>query len=78
MKIFLKGVIAGFKKFGDGIVNIVNFILLIPVYFIGVGLTSIIAKLLGKHFLNLKKRGKTNWTKHYLTTGDVESYYRMF
>ena len=45
---FVKGLKEGFHDFGNGITNIVNFILLSIVYFIGVALTSIIAKIIGK------------------------------
>ena len=48
--LFVKGFKLGFKNFGHNVTKIVNFILLVPVYFIGVGLTSIIAKLSKKKF----------------------------
>ncbi|MBS3140787.1 hypothetical protein J4405_01420 [Candidatus Woesearchaeota archaeon] len=61
------------------IINIVNFILLLPVYFIGVGITSIIAKLFKKGFLNLKKENKKSyWTNNEVKKGEIEDYYRQF
>ena len=65
------------QDFGHLMGNIVNFILLLPVYFLGVGITSIIAKLLGKHFLSTKK-GNSTWTKHLVKTQKIDEYYRMF
>ena len=59
--------------------GIVNFILLAVVYFIGVGVVSIIMKLFGKHFLELKKQNKkSNWTEHKVTKQPIEDYYRTF
>ncbi|MFH1849978.1 MAG: hypothetical protein ABH879_07410 [archaeon] len=48
------------------------------VYLIGVGLTSIAAKIAGKHFLEMKPGGKTYWKKLDLRTKDIEKYYRQF
>ena len=54
----LKQVFNGFKKgmkcFSDNISTVINFLLLSIVYFIGIGLTSITAKIFGKHFLDTK------------------------
>lgn len=44
--------------------DITSFIFLSLSYVIGVGLTSIIAKLLGKFFLNMKPE-KTTWVVHH-------------
>lgn len=63
---------------GKAISAIVNFILLAIVYFIGIGLTSVIAKLLGKHFLDLKSKKSSNWAEHKITKEPVGNYYRMF
>jgi hypothetical protein len=76
---FLKGFEQGFKDFSQIIVNIVNLILLFPVYFIGIGITSIIAKILGKHFLDLKIRDRTSyWIDRKITKEPMESYYMEF
>lgn len=57
----------------------VNFILLLIVYFIGVGSVSLISKLFGKHFLELKKQNrKSSWVEHKLTKKQLESYHRTF
>lgn len=76
--LFVKGFKLGFKNFGHNVTKIVNFILLVPVYFIGVGLTSIIAKLSKKKFLDLNMKGKTYWKEKKLEKQPVENYYRQF
>ena len=57
----------------------VNLILLTFVYFIGIGIVSISAKLFRKHFLVIKKQNKkSNWDEHKVTKEPLEKYYRMF
>jgi large-conductance mechanosensitive channel len=78
-KQFFSGFLKGFKDFGHIITNIVNFILLSIVYFVGIGPTSIVAKISGKHFLDLKKK-KTDsyYTKKDIKKEPIENYYRQF
>ncbi len=81
MTLFFKGFYAGMQQFGGAIVAIINFILLILVYIIGVGITSIIAKISGKHFLNLKKpdkKLKTYWLNKGEKKPSKEDCYRQF
>lgn len=77
---FLRGFKNGLKDFGHNISLIVNFILLLIVYLIGVGFTSIIAKLIGKHFLDteLSKNKTTYWSELNLKKKPIEDYYRQF
>lgn len=76
---FVKGFIMGFKNFGHNVTNIINFILLFLVYFIGVGSTSLIAKLAKKKFLDLdQKEKKTYWKEKNLGKQPLENYYRQF
>ena len=56
IKIFLKGVTRGQREFGESITVIINSVLLSIVYFVGIGFTSIFAKISGKHFLDLKTK----------------------
>ena len=69
----------GQKSFGDTIAIIINTILLTLVYAIGVGITSIIARIAGKSFLDLKmdKERKSYWTKLDLNK-KKEDYFRQF
>ena len=75
--IFLKGFKQGFRNFSHLITDIVNFILLFIVYFIGVGIVSIIAKLVGRHFIDLKSSG-SSWVERKLKKSPIEEYYRLF
>ena len=78
-KLFFKGFLTGFKRFGHTFATVVNFVLLTIVYIIGVGLTSIVAKAVGKSFLNTKKRRKPSyWEDKNLTKEPKENYYRQF
>jgi len=80
VKPFVKGVKKGFKDFGLGITAIVNAILLTLVYVIGVGLTAIVAKIFGKHFMDVKKQKniKTYWKELNLKKEPTDNYYRQF
>jgi len=73
---FINSVLEPISKLISGIVN---FILLSIVYFIGVGLVSISAKIFRKHFLELKRQNKSsNWHEHKVTKQPLEKYYRTF
>ena len=83
MNTFLKQFFNGFKKgmgnFGHNIALVINTILLTFVYLIGVGLTSISAKIFRKHFLETKLSKKdTYWTDLNLKKKSMEDYYRQF
>ena len=80
IKLFFIGLKKGMNSFGSNVSIIVNSILLLIVYLIGVGLTSIVAKLIGKHFLETKisKNEKTYWTDLNLKKKNIEEYYRQF
>jgi len=76
---FFKGFKQGMKSFGSNIALIVNTILLSLVYVMGVGITSIIAKLIGKRFLETKLSKKsTYWSDLNLKKKHIEEYYRQF
>lgn len=77
---FLKGFREGFKELNLIIAGLINFILLALVYFLGVGLTFIAAKLFRRHFLALKrpKAAASYWLDFNLTKESKENYYRQF
>ena len=77
---FTKGFGRGFKSFGHGVSAIMNSALLLAVYIIGVGLTSVLAKVSGKHFLETKvqKGEKSYWSDLNLKKRPIEDYYRQF
>lgn len=64
---------------GRGIALIINTVLLSFVYFIGVGITSLIAKAFGKRFLEVKSSKKSSyWSDLNLKRKKLEDYYRQF
>jgi len=79
-KDFWKGFRKGFKAFGQGVTLVVNTLLLLIVYIFGVGITSVIARLAGKKFMDmeLQKGAKTYWTELNLKKKPIEEYYRQF
>jgi len=61
------------------IIPIINCILSALVYFIGIALTSIIAKILRKHFLELKTKDQsTYWKDVNIDKEEKNNYYRQF
>ena len=77
---FAKGFRKGMNDFGTTLTMIVNSILLLIVYIIGVGVTSLVAKLFGKHFLERKiqKHAATYWKKLDLGKKPIDDFYRQF
>lgn len=68
-----------FEKFSLFIASIFNFIFLLPVYFIGIGITSIFVKLSRRDILFFRKTGqKSYWKEYNLKTQKKEDYQRMF
>jgi len=78
LKQFFNGFQKGIKGFSDNIITIINFLLLSIVYLVGVGLTSISAKIFGKHFLDMKKKKDSYWHNLKLKNKDIEEYYKPF
>jgi len=80
IKEFFSGFKKGFIKFGHNIGLIVNVILLSLVYIVGVGLTAIAAKLVGKKFLEtkLEKNSETYWNELNIKKREMEKYYKQF
>lgn len=76
---FFSGFKQGQKYFGETISIIINSILLFFVYFIGVGIPSILAKIFRKKFLDIKvKNEQTYWKPLNLSKKPKEAYYRQF
>lgn len=77
--LFVKGLKQGMKDFGENIAAIINSAALSISYFIGVGITAIIAKIVGKKFLDKKIDNRASyWEDLNLEKEDKEKYYRMF
>ncbi|MDP3698747.1 MAG: hypothetical protein Q8R47_04105 [Nanoarchaeota archaeon] len=79
-KLFLKSVGKGMKGFGEKITAFVNTMLLLLVYLVGVGLTSFVARIFGKHFLERKTSKKVNsyWSDLNIKKQEREKYYKQF
>ncbi|KHO51036.1 MAG: hypothetical protein QT04_C0047G0031 [archaeon GW2011_AR11] len=78
---FLKGCREGMHLFGQNIALIINTILLTAVYVLGVGMTSLIAKMAGRHFLETRmKKGEKEsyWKDLNLGKKAVDEHYRQF
>lgn len=79
MSNFYKEIQEGMKIFGLNIGFIINTILLAVVYILGVGITSLIAKISGKHFLDMKlNKDKSYWGDLNLKKEPIKNYYRQF
>tara|TARA_Y100000310_G_scaffold262419_1_gene272084 strand:- start:8625 stop:8876 length:252 start_codon:yes stop_codon:yes gene_type:complete len=79
-KQFFRGFRKGMNNFGQNIAIIINSALLFIVYLIGIGFTSIIAKIFRKHFLETKisKTKTTYWSDLNLKNKPIKEYYRQF
>lgn len=75
--VFFKGFKQGFRNFSHLVTDTINFVLLFFVYFIGIGIVSIISKLFGKHFMDLKFSG-SSWIVRKLKTSPIKEYCRLF
>lgn len=78
VKKFCSGFKDGMGIFGQNIALIINTFLLSIVYILGVGITSIIAKIVGKSFLETKKKKESYWVELNLRKKEMEEYYRQF
>lgn len=75
--VFFIGIKHGAKNFSCVVTDIINFVLLLFVYVVGIGIVSMISKLLGKYFIDLKGT-KSSWVIRKLKKGPIEEYYRTF
>ena len=80
LRLFLIDFRKGFIEFGYNLSVLVNTLLLFVVYMLGVGLTSVAAKLAGKRFIEKKisKDLKTYWSDLNLKKEPMEKYYKQF
>tara|TARA_Y100000310_G_C20622488_1_gene784122 strand:- start:362 stop:586 length:225 start_codon:yes stop_codon:yes gene_type:complete len=73
----LKELKEGMKAFGNTLTTLINSILLFVVYLIGIGITSIIARIVGKKFLDTEKKD-SYWKEYAEMNKTKESRYRQF
>ena len=78
--LFFKGFKIGMKNFESNISIIVNSFLLLLVYFIGVGVTSIFLRIFNKSLIqkNIPNNSKTYWGELNLKKNPFDEYYRQF
>ena len=62
----------GMKLFGDTLAAIVNSFLLLIVYIVGVGITSIVAKISNKHFLQKNLEEESYWDNLDINEKSIE------
>jgi hypothetical protein len=74
---FFPGWKAGMHFFGILMNTLINTILLLIVYIVGVGITAIVAKIVGKTFLDTKKKD-SYWSELHLKKETLASYFRQF
>ncbi|MBD3203495.1 hypothetical protein GF327_04325 [Candidatus Woesearchaeota archaeon] len=68
----------GFSDYFLNINVIINILLLSLVYLSGVGLTTLLSRLLKKKFINSKTKRKTYWNNLNLKKEELNRYYRQF
>jgi hypothetical protein len=70
----------GMRDFGENIIIIVNSLLLLIAYIIGVGISALFSKIFKKKFLDLKpdKKIKSYWENLNLKKEKIDNYYRQF
>jgi len=73
----MKSVLKGMNLFIGDLNAIISLVLLVIVYFVGVGLTSIVAKAFGKYFLEIKQE-ESYWSDLNLKEKPMGEYYKQF
>jgi len=79
IKLFLEGFGHGFKSFGAIIANIVNTILLVLIYFIGVGIAALIVKLTRQELMSVEKKKISSYYKsNKPEKQSIEDFYKQY
>lgn len=80
IKQFFRGYKKGMENFGSIISTIVNTIILSIVYILGIGLTSILAKIVRKKFIETKvlKNKETYWSNIDSKNKSIKEFYKQF
>lgn len=74
---FLKGFRDGFRVFSGSVAYAVNILVLIVVYFVGIGVTAVFSRIFRKRFLPIGKKGNY-WVKRNLGKQKLDYYKRTF
>ena len=80
LRSFFKGFKKGMHEAGVCSAMVINSILLLIVYFSAVGITALIARIVGKKFLETSsaKHKKSHWSDLNLKTKPLRDYYHQF
>ena len=78
IKEIIKQLKRGQKIFSEDINSIINFVLLTFIYLVGVGFTSLFAKIMGKHFLKFKTEKSPSYWSNLKLNYKKEDYYKQF
>ena len=73
----MAGIIAGMNYFGETISVVINTVLLLFAYVVGVGMSFLSIRLTKKQPLDLNIRKKSYWSKLNLKKS-IDEYYRQF
>lgn len=78
--LFFQGWKQGMHLFSSRIALLVQTVLLFLVYWVGVGISSMVAKVMGKKFLALSidKKATSYWEDLHLKKKPMKEYYRQF
>lgn len=78
-KPFCKGLKEGFEIVGKMIANIINTVLLLVIYFVGIGLAALFVKLAGQDLMPLEnKDAKSYYSEKNIEKGKIDDYYNQF
>lgn len=77
-KELLVGMKAGMLFFGERTSALVNAVLLTLVYVLGVGSMNLLARIVGKKFLELDLGGTSYWVEKHEVPEKLRRYYRQF
>jgi hypothetical protein len=75
---FFTGFREGFTAFGHRVNSVVTVIVLVPVYFVGIGLTAVLGRVTRKKFLVLKPEGSSYWLKVEEKEDNIDNCRRSF
>lgn len=79
-KSFFKGLKKGLQAFGELITLLVNSLVLLLTYLLGFGISALLTRPFGKHFLDIKieKDKKSYWIDYPKTEVEVVDYLKQY
>jgi Leucine-rich repeat (LRR) protein len=78
-KMFWEGILEGRDSFQSHLSSLPNFIILSGIYFVGISLTSLLAKITKQELLDKEISSvKSYWKPSLIGNKKMETYYRQF